>query len=160
MTYFAAALGRQGGTWAGRELDLDDVEDLDGLADQVRDLSDGGPALLLLEEDDEYVAVLRTDSDHDVRTFISDSRLVQTYERAALVMQDVVPRGDGPEGDEESGRPHPLPAGDTDLLADLGTPAEELLRLCTGEGLLPADVITAICERAGCAAVLDDLRGG
>ncbi|WP_445548631.1 tRNA adenosine deaminase-associated protein, partial [Frankia sp. CiP1_Cm_nod2] len=49
------------------------------------------------------------------------------------------------------------PVGDLDLLADLGTDADTLLELITEEGLLPADVVTAISERAGCADILDEI---
>ncbi len=67
--------------------------------------------------------------------------------------------GDAPvdeEDDEDEGtRPIAEPVGDAALLADLGTPADDLLALCAEEGLLPADVLTALCERAGCDDVLE-----
>ena len=63
MSYFAAALARSEQGWTGVELDLTEVDDLESLADLLRDLTgDGqGPALLLLEEDDEHLAVVRVD---------------------------------------------------------------------------------------------------
>ncbi|MGZ6826627.1 MAG: tRNA adenosine deaminase-associated protein, partial [Mycobacteriales bacterium] len=63
MSYFAAALARTDDGWTGRELDLDEVDDLESLAEELRELSGDapGPALLLLEEDDEYVALVRVD---------------------------------------------------------------------------------------------------
>ena len=65
MSYFAAALTRSSEGWTGSELDLDDYTDLETLVDALRDLSgdDNGPVVLLLEEDDEYVAVVRVDGD-------------------------------------------------------------------------------------------------
>ena len=36
----------------------------------------------------------------------------------------------------------------------------EVLALCAEEGLLPADVLTTLCERAGCDDVLESLREG
>ena len=33
------------------------------------------------------------------------------------------------------------PIGDADVLADLGTPADRLLKLCAEEGQLPADIL-------------------
>jgi hypothetical protein len=30
--------------------------------------------------------------------------------------------------------------------------------VCVEEGLLPADVVSALCERAGCLDVLDEIR--
>jgi hypothetical protein len=34
-----------------------------------------------------------------------------------------------------------------------------LLALCAEEGQLPSDVISTLCEAAGCLDVLDKLRG-
>jgi putative tRNA adenosine deaminase-associated protein len=65
------------------------------------------------------------------------------------------PVEEAPAADEvETG--HPL--GDADLLADLGTPARELLALCAHEGMLPADVMIELCTHVGCATVLEELR--
>ena len=165
MSYFAAALARTEGGWTGEELDLSEVEDLEQLAEALRDLTgDGpGPALMLLEEDDEHVAVVRVDGGvgalDEARVFLSDRRAVQVSEVAAMLWQDAeVPPA---EDDEDEGtRPIAEPVGDAALLADLGTPPDELLSLCAEEGLLPADVITTLCERAGCDEVLEQLREG
>jgi putative tRNA adenosine deaminase-associated protein len=51
------------------------------------------------------------------------------------------------------------PAGDSALLSDLGTSGPKLLALCAEEGQLPADVISTLCEAAGCLDVLEKLRG-
>ncbi len=164
MSYFAAALARTERGWAGAELDLDDVEDLEALADVLRDLTGEGegPGLLLLEEDDEYVAVVRVDggsgSLDEPRVFLSDRRAVQNSDVAAMLWEDAAE--DAEDDDDEGTRPVAEPVGDAAVLADLGTPADALLELCAEEGLLPADVITEVCERAGCADVLEGLREG
>ena len=94
MSYFAAALARTPDGWAGQELDLDEFEDLEGLAEELRDLTgDGdGPALLLLEEDDEYVAVVRVDggtgSLSEPRVFLSDQRAVLASDVAAMLWEE------------------------------------------------------------------------
>lgn len=156
--YFAAVLARSDDEWSGREIDMDTVEDLDSLVESMRDLADGGTALFFLEEDDEYLAIARVDGDLDPRTFISDDRAVQTSPRAALVMEDIVVVPESDDDEEEGIKPDPEPVGDTDIVADFGTDAATLVQLCIEEGMLPADVITAICEKAGCADALDDLR--
>ena len=164
MSYFAAALARTEEGWTGRELDLDEVADLEALAEDLRDLTgDGaGPALLLLEEDDEYVAVVRVDGGtgglDDPRVFLSDRRAVQGSEVAAMLWE-LAEEPVEDDGEDEGTRPVAEPVGDTALLTDLGTSSDDLLDLCAEEGLLPADVLTGICERAGCVEVLDDLRG-
>ncbi len=161
MSYFAAVLARTGAGWTGEELDLDGVEDLDALADVLRDfVGDGpGPALLLLEEDDEHLAVVRVDGGvglSEPRVFLSDRRAVQGSEVAAMLWEEAPVET---EDDEDEGtRPIAEPVGDTSLLTDLGTPADDLLELCAEEGLLPADVLTTLCERAGCDDVLEQLR--
>jgi putative tRNA adenosine deaminase-associated protein len=164
VTYYAAALARTDDGWTGRELDLAEVEDLEALADVLRDLAgDGeGPSLLLLEEDDEYIAVVRVDggtgSLDEPRVFLSDRRAVQNSEVAAMLWEDA-DLDEGPDEDEEEGtRPVAEPVGDAALLADLGTTADALLDLCAEEGLLPADVLTGVAERAGFLEVLDGLR--
>jgi putative tRNA adenosine deaminase-associated protein len=161
VSYFAAALARTEAGWTGTELDLDEVDDVEALADVLRDLSGdgGGPALLLLEEDDEYLAVVRVDGGagglDEPRVFLSDRRAVQQSDVAAMLWEDAPPADD----DEDEGtRPVAEPVGDTALLSDLGTSADDLLALAAEEGLLPADVITELCTRAGCADVLEGLR--
>jgi putative tRNA adenosine deaminase-associated protein len=131
----------------------------------MRDLTGEGPgpALLMLEEDDEYVAIVRVDGGTsglgEPRVFLSDRRAVQGSDVAAMLWEDVDPEEDDEEDDEDEGtRPVAEPVGDAELLADLGTPGNELIDLCAEEGLLPADVLTTVCERAGCADVLEELR--
>ncbi len=166
MSYFAAALARSEQGWSGVELDLAEVEDLEGLTDLLRDLTgDGaGPALLMLEENDEYVAVVRVDggagSLDEPRVFLSDRRAVLNSDVAAMLWEDEesADEDDDDEAEEESGGLLVEPAGDPALLADLGTKAADLLDLCAEEGLLPADVLTSLCERAGCDDVLESLR--
>ncbi len=164
MPYFAVSLARTESGWVGEEVDLDDVDDLEVLADQLRDLTEEGPgpALLLLEEDDEYVAVVRVDGGGSAlaepRVFLSDRRAVQASGVAAMLWEQAEAGDDDDE--DEGNRPVAEPVGDAGLLSDLGTSADDLVALCAEEGLLPADVHTAVCERAGCLDVLESLRDG
>ena len=164
MTYFAAALSRTGDAWTGRELDLDAYDDLEGLADDLRELSgeEPGPTLLLIEENDEYVGVVRVDggvgSLDEPRVFLSDRRAVLASGVSSLLWEDVEAEPVDDDDEDEGIRPVAEPVGDPAILADLGTPAEDLLDLCAEEGLLPADVLTGVAERAGFLEVLDSLR--
>jgi putative tRNA adenosine deaminase-associated protein len=166
VTYFAAALARTEDGWTGVELDLAEVEDLESLADLLRDLTGEGPgpALMLLDEDDEHFAVVRVDggagSLAEPRVFLSDRRAIQGSDVAAMLWEEPEPEHDEEEDDDEGTRPIAEPVGDASILADLGTPPDVLLELCTEEGLLPADVLTTLCERAGCDEVLEQLREG
>jgi len=165
VTYFAAALARTEVGWTGLELDLDEVEDLEALVDDLRELTGegAGPALLLLEQDEEYVAVVRVDGGagglDEPRVFLSDRRAVHTGGVATLLWDEVA-AGDLDDEQDEGTQAIAEPVGDPAVLDDLGTPPEQLLDLCAEEGLLPADVLTVVCERAGCVDVLDGLREG
>jgi putative tRNA adenosine deaminase-associated protein len=163
VSYFAAVLARTAAGWTGQELDLDGAEDVDAVADLIRDV-DARTALLFVEEDDEYVAIVRVDRDSDEpRVFISDGRAADSYpivELLAAAVEAARDEGVGAGEDEDSPPGHDSePLGDAALLADLGTSSRDLLALCAHEGTLPSDVISEVCERAGCLDELEALRG-
>ena len=164
MSYFAAALARTAAGWTAEELDLDGLTDVDEVADRVRDVDgEAETALLFVEEDDEYVAILRVDAD-DLRVFVSDSQAAQTYPVAGIfagaVEDEPAPPSDLDDDEvDEDDPPDSEPVGDADLLADLGTPRRDLIALVTHERTLPSDVISEVCERAGCLDELETLRG-
>jgi putative tRNA adenosine deaminase-associated protein len=164
--YFAAAVTHSAAGWIGREVDLHEVVDLDLVVDELRDLTEGpGPALLFVEEDDEYVGIVRVDDDSDPRCFISDARVTVGGEISAMLrdnVETVVPAAaedDEAELEPVTARAGAVPTGDANLLADLGVPAAELLDLCARKGMLPTDVITAVAERIGCLDTMEELLG-
>ena len=171
MPYFASALARTGDKWTGQELDLGEVEDLDGLIDEMRSgVEDAELVVLFVEEDDEWFGIVRVDEDSDPRAFLSDGRVIETSAIAAQIAEaatvtdtdeeDVDDDEDGDdEEEEETIRIAGDPIGDPELLSDLGTPSKRLLELCAEEGQLPADIISSLCESAGCLDTLEELRG-
>ena len=162
MSYFAAALARTPAGWTAEELDLDGLTDVDAVADRVRDVDgEAETALLFVEEDDEYVAILRVDAD-DLRVFVSDSQAAESYPVAGIfagAVEEEPPPSDLDDEEEDEDPPDSEPVGDADLLADLGTPRRDLIALVTHERTLPSDVISEVCERAGCLDELETLRG-
>lgn len=175
MTYVASALARIDSSWYGDDVVLEDIEDLDGVVELLREVigDDAETGLLFVEEDDEWFAVLRVDAgaDDEPRVFISDARVITSSERAALFgeaavdIDSVMAEKQAAEEDDEAGEDDDgtsidaEPAGDAGLLTDLGTPTARLLELCATEGALPSDVISAVCEAAGCLDVLEKIRG-
>lgn len=161
MSYFAGAFVRDGRRWTATDVDLDDVPDLDALADELRDLADEaeGPVVLLVDEDDEWCGVVRVDVEglQAPRVFVSDARAVETSAVAALLWDGDVPEPDE-DDDEDVGLADVLPVGDPALLDDLGVSAGTLAGLCQEEGSLPADVLAALAERLGCLDALEALR--
>ncbi|MGA4545811.1 hypothetical protein ACPA54_38075 [Uniformispora flossi] len=142
-------------TWEAREVDLDDVEDLDGIADLARASSvDEEPVLVLVEQEDTWFAVVRVDGEEDPRIYVSDAAAVgRSAYGDTLLTADVL--GHDPDDDEEA--PPSGPAGDESVLADLGVTADELAEL-GGGGRLPADALVVIAERLGCADELETVR--
>jgi putative tRNA adenosine deaminase-associated protein len=170
VPHFAAALTRGPSGWSGEELDLKGVEDLDGVVEEMRQYADDADLqLLFVEEDDEWFAIVRVAEDGDPRVFLSDARATETSELGAIFgeaaavtdpPEDIDDDEDGAddEDDEDAGQTSGDPVGDPDVLSDLGTSAKRLLALCAEEGQLPADVISTLCENAGCLEAIDALR--
>jgi putative tRNA adenosine deaminase-associated protein len=175
VSYFAAALARVSDGWTAAELDLDGAEDVEAVGDLLRDVEpDAELSLLFVESDDEFLVVLRLDEGEDLRVFGSDvafadvSRigevLLAELEESEVpvdldVDEDIDAISDDDDEEEEAAEPVGHPLGDADLLTDLGISARDLLALCSHEGMLPADVMTEICRKVGCADELQDLRG-
>jgi putative tRNA adenosine deaminase-associated protein len=173
VTYVASALARINGAWFGDDVELVDVEDLDGVVELLREVigDDAETGLMFVEEDDEWFAILRIDADGDPRVFMSDARVVSSSDIAPLFAEAAIEvtaleeddeesdEGDDDEDDDEGAQIDGDPAGDTALMSDLGTSASRLLALCAEEGQLPSDVISSLCESAGCLDVLEKLRG-
>jgi putative tRNA adenosine deaminase-associated protein len=179
VSHFAAMVAKTQRGWSSTEVDLIGVADIDEVADLMRDASvDEGPVLLFVEEDDEWFAIVRVDGVGEPRTFISDARVVAVNELAAVIFEEVsvevpdfpvrVESDDDDESDESdedhaeeeepATRTDAEPKGATDLLSDFGIDQAYLLAMCAEEGVLPADVIAAVCEKLGCAEELEVYR--
>lgn len=161
MSWFAALVVRDAGTWSVEEAALEDCDLLDDLADVLRDAV-GDVRLLMIEQDDEYAAIIRLDdSVNDVRAFLSDGHAADTLPMAAIVAEELAEiGGDELEDDDDAPPAHDsAPFGDADIVEDIGTPATDLLAMCEHEGTLPVDVLLAVCEKAGCGEAFEELRG-
>jgi putative tRNA adenosine deaminase-associated protein len=160
MSHFACVLARTGSSWQAVEVSLDGCENLTDMVDVAVDV-DGELRLLVVEQDDEYAAIIRIDDpDDDPRAFLSDGHSADAYPLAAVIAEDLTEIGeDELDGDEDAPPAHDsAPFGDAEIVDDLGTPAPVLLAMCAHEGTLPMDVLVAVCEKAGCGEAFDDLR--
>ncbi len=153
MSYFAAVLARTAVGWTAQEIDLGSVETIDDIAELLRDAADGASAaVLFIEEDDEYVGIVRADDpDDDPRVFLSHASSAGEYDLAGILADGVLDEDDDDQQEDD-------PLGDPKVVADIGTSARDLLALVRHEGTLPSDVITAVCEKAGCLEALEALR--
>jgi putative tRNA adenosine deaminase-associated protein len=151
VSYFSAAFARTADAgWIGTEADLTEVAGIDDISDIMRETAvetAGETVLLLIEEEDEWFAVMRLDDGEDPQVFLSDPRVAQTSDLARMLAEQI--------GDTEDTASHE-PVGDPALLADLGTPPARLTEL--GERALPGDALGVIAEHAGFAEEYDRLR--
>jgi putative tRNA adenosine deaminase-associated protein len=164
MSWFAAVLTRSGDRWSAEETDIADCESLIDLGEVLRD-RDAEVRLLVIEQDDEYAAIIRLDDDaDDPRAFLSEGHAADAYPMAAIVAEDLLEIGDDDEDevllDPDAPPAHDsAPFGDPEIVEDLGTSAADLLAMCAHAGTLPVDLLVAVCEKAGCGEVFEDLRG-
>ncbi|MEV4253611.1 tRNA adenosine deaminase-associated protein [Spirillospora sp. NPDC049652] len=144
MSYFAAVFARTPQGWVGTEAALAEAESVDDIADQLREAaveSYGDAVVLLVEQEDDWFAIVRLDGDDEPRAYVSAVR----DDRLAGLFQPLV--GDAPDGD---------PSGDASLLTDFGVDGEQLGEL--GERSLPGDALLTIAEAVGFGEEFDRLR--
>lgn len=160
MTHFAAVLARAGDRWSAVEVSLAECESVTDIADLANDVP-GELRLVLVEEDDEYAAIVRVDDEESPRVFLTDGHAADTYPLADVIAEDLDEIGeDELDGDEDAPPARDsAPFGDPDVAEDLGTSASDLLAMCAQEGILPIDVLVHVCEKAGCGEAFDGLRG-
>jgi putative tRNA adenosine deaminase-associated protein len=171
LSTFAAAVARGKNGWTASELDLTGLADIDEVVDALRDVEpDADVALLFVESDDLYLAVVRLDEGEDLRVFGSDSAFVEESRIGTMLLGEIEPPAlgideltagsddDDDDGDKPAADPDADPVGDSELLADLGISRHRLLSLCGKEGMLPSDVTAEICQRIGCGDEVEELR--
>ncbi len=144
VSYFAAVFAQTPQGWVGTEAVLAEAENVDDVADLMREAafeSSGDPVLLLVEQDDDWFAIVRLDRDDEPRAYISAVR----EDGLGSLFQQLV--GEVPEGDA---------AGDADLLEDFDLDAKRLGEL--GERALPGDALLTVAEHAGFGEEFDRLR--
>lgn len=175
MSYFAAAVVRVDDDWSASEVSLADAADVEDVADRLRDVNPAAAvSLMFVESDDAYLVIMRLDHGEDLRVFGSDAAFAEESRIGAMLLGDVgqppleietvdlvVAAAESDSADEEE--PPSLaadadPAGDADLLADLGMPAGTLLELCAHDGMLPSDITAEVCQVIGCGDEVEELR--
>jgi putative tRNA adenosine deaminase-associated protein len=153
---FSAAFVKTSDGWSGAEVDLRDSEIVDDFGDAVVEalgLAGDELALLCVEVEDEWFAIVRYHGDDEPRVFLSDAHAILSDHLGELFAEFA-----GVAPDKETTELGVRPAGDFELLSDLGVTSEELLELSVEEGMLPADILSVLAERLSFADELDRLR--
>ena len=177
MAYFTAVIARAGRSWKARDVEVDDAESLDELADALRQAAiDDEPVIAVVEHEDEWFALIRVDGDEEPRLFVSDlgastqghyaDLLASAADVDVVDEDDLAAEDDGGSADEDddSGDADEVEpvvaawAGDVDLLDDFGISARALRKLTEEKGDDPGSVLAEIGETAGFSELLEALR--
>ena len=147
---FAVAAYRDDGEWQLVELHPSVAEDLDNLTDALgRFPSDVGVLGMVSMNDDFFVLVRKVGT--QVRMLLSDVTAASEWPLASGVA-DLV---DGPDADDDD----PQPAGDLDIVSDLGMAALELGVLCDDDDLYPDEILGDVAARLGFGDAFERIVG-
>ncbi len=135
----AVAAWHEDGRW--RLANLPDAHDLAHIIESLTLQQTNGGAIALIAIDEEFFMIIRVLGSH-IKMFISDVTCALDYQVAAefLELCDL----DMPDEDDE-----PMPAGQMDILSDLGLKQMELSALCDDNELFPDEQLEAIASRLG-----------
>ena len=172
VPYFTAVVARSGSGWKARDVEVDDAEDLHGLADSLRTVAvDDQPVLALVEHEDAWFALVRVDGEEDPRLFVSNlGAAIQSHYGELLAPAAEVNLADDDDLDDEPVEPDaedaedaeqklpPTWAGEVDLLKDLGVSGSALNALVLANGDDPGAVLAEVGETVGFAELLEALR--
>lgn len=135
----AVAAWHEDGRWS--LANLPDAHDLAHIIESLKSQQTNGGALALIAIDEEFFMIIRVLGSH-IKMFMSDVTCALDYQVASefLELCDL----DMPEDEDE-----PMPAGQMDILSDLGLKQMELSALCDDNELFPDEQLEAIASRLG-----------
>ncbi|MCD6639461.1 MAG: tRNA adenosine deaminase-associated protein [Nocardioides sp.] len=146
---FAVAAFRRDGAWQVQELAAPAFESVSSLAESLQRLGgdEGGVAMVAVDE--EFFVLVRV---HDAipRVLLSDVGAAETWELAQSALEFL---GVHVTGDEAA------PAGDLDLLHDLGVHTLDLAVLLEDGEMYPDEQLGEIARLAGFGAEFDEAVG-
>jgi putative tRNA adenosine deaminase-associated protein len=148
---FALAAYREEGVWQVQDLAHDVLEDIDTLAHALRRFPGDGGALGLVAIDEDFFVLVRV-AGASTRVLLSDITAADEWELASSVVDFLgLPQ---PEDEDDQ-----VPAGDLDLLGDLGMHAMDMAVLLDDVDLYPDEMLSDITRRLGFGALFDETVG-
>jgi putative tRNA adenosine deaminase-associated protein len=148
---FAVAAYREEGVWQVVELVHDVLTDVDRLAHALRRFPGDGGALGLVAVDEDFFVLVRV-TGPTVRILLSDITAADEWELARSAVEVLgLPE---PEDDDEQ-----APAGDLDLVGDLGMHAMDMAVLLDDFDLYPDEMLSDVARRLGFGSQFDEAVG-
>ncbi|WP_244930935.1 tRNA adenosine deaminase-associated protein [Nocardioides sp. W7] len=148
---FAIAAFREDDVWTVQELTRHHLVDVETLADALRRLPGDSGAVAMVAMDEDFFVVVRV-SGPTTRVLLSDVTAADEWDLAASAVDFLgLPQ---PEDEDEQ-----VPAGDLELLADLGMHPVDLGVLLEDFDLYPDEMLSDIARRVGFGELFDDVVG-
>ena len=148
---FALAAFRDDGTWRVQDIAPPAFDSIDSLSHALRHVAGDEGAVAMVAVDEDFFVLVRVDGP-TTRVLLSDVTAADEWELAqsAIEFLGLPP----PEDDDIE-----VPAGDLDLLGDLGLHAIDLGALLDDVELYPDEMLSEIARRLGFGKLFDDAVG-
>jgi putative tRNA adenosine deaminase-associated protein len=148
---FAVAAYREEGEWQVEELVHDVLGDVPTLAGALRRFPGDGGAIGMVAIDEDFFVIVRV-AGPAVRILLSDITAAEEWELARSAVDELgLPE---PEDEDEQ-----APAGDLDVLGDLGMAAMDMGVLLDDLDLYPDEMLSDVARRLGFGALFDEAVG-
>ena len=148
---FALAAFRDDGEWQLQEIASPAYDSVDSLSHALRRLPGDAGALGMVAVDEDFFVLVRVEGS-STRVLLSDITAAEEWELARSAL-DVL--GLPPLDDEDE----PAPAGDLELLGDLGMHAVDLAVLLDDDDLYPDEMLSEVARSLGFGELFDDVVG-
>lgn len=148
---FALAAYREEGVWRVAELTPDHAVDIETLAAALRRFPGDGGAVGMVAVDEDFFVLVRVAGPR-TRVMLSDVSAATEWELAATVVDHL---GLPLVADEDEAEP----AGDLELLSDLGVDAMDLAEILDDDELYPDEMLSEVARGLGFGDVFDDVVG-
>ena len=148
---FALAAYREEGLWQLQEIASPAYETVESLAHALRRLPGDGGAVGMVAVDEDFFVIVRV-CGATTRVLLSDVTAADEWELAQSAVEFL---GLPPAEDEDE----QVPAGDLDLLGDLGMHAMDMGVLIDDFELYPDEMLSDIARRLGFGKLFDDAVG-
>ena len=148
---FALAAFREDGEWQLQDIASPAFDSIDALSHALRRLSGDAGAVGMVAVDEDFFVLVRVTGAR-TRVLLSDVTAADQWELAQSAIDFL---GLPPPEDEDV----EVPAGDLDLLGDLGLHAIDLGALLDDVELYPDEMLSDIARRLGFGELFDDAVG-
>ena len=148
---FAVAAFREDGVWQVQELAHDVLDGIDSLSHALRRFPGDGGSVGMVGIDEDFFVLVRV-AGANTRVLLSDFTAADEWELARSAVEFLgLPE---PEDEDEQ-----APAGDLDLLGDLGMHAMDMGVLIDDYDLYPDEMLSDVARRLGFGPLFDETVG-